>query len=70
MAALLTRSVTRSWARTPVFLTELLAALVSTEVWSSGRHLIALLVGVPALVAVILVVVSAKPPPRTNPEER
>jgi hypothetical protein len=65
LAALLTLAATRSWARTPIFLTELLAVLVSTEVWTSGRHLIALLVGVPALVAVVLVVVTAKPPPRT-----
>lgn len=66
LSALLTGAATRSWARGPIFLTELLAVLVSTEVWTSGRHLISLLVGLPALLAVVLIVVTAKPPPRED----
>lgn len=69
LAALLTSAATRSWARGPIFLSELLAVLVSTEVWTSGRRLISLLVGVPALVAVVLIVVTAKPPPREQQRE-
>lgn len=64
VAGLLSTAVTRSWARGPIFFTELLAVLVSTQVWASGRPFVALAVGVPGVIAVAVVAVSAKPPPR------
>jgi hypothetical protein len=64
LAGLLTFAAPRRWARTPIFLTELLAVLVSTEVWTSGRPWVAVPVGAPAIVAVVLIAISAKPPPR------
>ncbi len=66
LAALLTGASSQAWARTPILLTEILAVLVATQVWSSGRPLVALAVGLPAAAAVVLIAVSAKPPRRNG----
>lgn len=55
LALLLTAGALRSWARTPVLMVQVLAVLVSTQLWTSGRHGVALCVGLPGLVTAILI---------------
>jgi hypothetical protein len=62
IAALLTLGQTRRRARTPIALAELIAVLVSYQLGTGGRPWIAVAVGVPALVAFVLVVATNRPP--------
>jgi len=61
LAALLVLGPNRRRARTPILLVELIAVLVSLQVWSSGRPWIALAVGVPAAVALLLLLAAYRP---------
>jgi hypothetical protein len=58
LATLLIAGPQRRWARTPIVLVELIAVLVSFQVWTSGRHWIALAVGIPATVALVLLLLA------------
>lgn len=58
VASLLLWGPRRRWARTPILLVELIAVLVSFQVWTSGREWIALGVGVPALLALLLLLLA------------
>ena len=60
VAALLTVAAGRRRARTPILMVQILAVLISTQIWQSGRHLLALAVGVPALVCGVLIVLAAR----------
>ncbi|HVV31091.1 MAG TPA: hypothetical protein VHC41_09440 [Mycobacteriales bacterium] len=62
VATLLATVPKRPWARTPILLTELIAVLVSTQLWSADRHAVALAVGIPALVLVVTVVAASRAP--------
>ena len=62
VAVLLLRGPGRRRARTPILLTELLAVLISTQVWTSGREALALVIGLPALAAVVLIGATVRGP--------
>lgn len=59
-AALLGPLAGRRRLRTPVLLLELIAVLVSTQLYGNHRLLAALAVGVPALAAIVLLLQSAR----------
>jgi hypothetical protein len=62
VAALLVWGPGRRRARTPILLTELLAVLISTQVWTSGREALAVDIGLPALVVVVLIGATVRGP--------